>query len=65
MTLSNRPLLLLHPLSTGKRTVRMEYFYSKWERKWHDDGGKDINNPKIPLRYVQEHGTLLYNVETS
>ena len=43
----------------------MEYFYSKWESKWHDDGGKDINNPKIPLRYVQEHGTLLYSVETS
>ena len=42
----------------------MEYFYSKWERKWHGDGGKDINNPKIPLKYVQEHGTLLYSVET-
>lgn len=43
----------------------MEYFYSRWERKWHDDGGKDINNPKIPLKYVLEHGTLLYSVGTS
>ena len=44
---------------------KMEYFYSRWERKWHDDGGKDINNPKIPLKYVQEHGTLLYSVDAS
>ena len=43
----------------------MEYFYSRWESKWHDDGGKDINNPKIPLKYVLEHGTLLYSVEIS
>lgn len=35
-------------------------FYDKWEKKWHDDGGKDINNPKIPLKYVMEHGELLY-----
>ena len=38
----------------------MEYFYSRWETKWYNDGGKDINNPKVPLRYVIEHGTLIY-----
>ncbi len=38
----------------------MEHWYGKWERKWHDDGGKDINNPKIPVIYVMEHGRLLY-----
>jgi hypothetical protein len=38
----------------------LEYFYSQWEQKWHDRGGKDINNPKIPLKYVQDHGQLLY-----
>jgi hypothetical protein len=38
----------------------MEHWYKKWEKKWHDDGGKDINNPKVPLSYVQQHGTLLY-----
>lgn len=38
----------------------MEPFYMKWEKKWHDDGGKDINNPKIPLTYVAETGTLLW-----
>lgn len=38
----------------------MEHWYGKWEHKWHDDGGKDINNPKIPVTYVTEHGRLLY-----
>ena len=41
----------------------LEFYYKKWETKWHDDGGKDINNPKIPLKYVQEHGHLLYQVD--
>jgi hypothetical protein len=39
----------------------MEHWYSQWEKKWHDDGGKDINNPKVPLTYVQEHGKLIYD----
>lgn len=38
----------------------MEPFYTKWETKWNDDGGKDINNPKIPLKYVQEHGEIVW-----
>ena len=38
----------------------LEPFYARWETKWHHDGGKDINNPKIPLRYVEEHGELVY-----
>jgi hypothetical protein len=37
-----------------------EPFFAKWERKWHDDGGKDINNPKIPLDFVERNGTLFY-----
>ena len=40
----------------------LEFYYNKWETKWHDDGGKDINNPKIPLKYVMEHGDRLYAV---
>ena len=39
---------------------RMETWYSKWDAKWHADGGKDINNPKIPVTYVMEHGVLKY-----
>ena len=39
---------------------QLEPYYSKWEKKWHDDGGKDINNPKIPLTYVQSNGQLIF-----
>ncbi len=34
--------------------------FGKWEKKWHDNGGRDINNPKIPGKFVREHGKLLY-----
>ena len=42
-----REIYLLKP-------AQLEPFYFKWEQKWHADGGRDINNPKIPLKYVQE-----------
>lgn len=42
---------------------QLEPYYSAWETKWHSDGGKDINNPKIPLKYVRENGQLLYRME--
>lgn len=38
----------------------MELYYTRWETKWHDEGGKDINNPKIPLTYVADVGQLLW-----
>ena len=38
----------------------MEPFFTKWEAKWNDEGGKDINNPKIPLSYVIDHGKQLW-----
>lgn len=38
----------------------LDFYYSKWEEKWVNDGNKDINNPKIPLSYVQKHGKLIY-----
>lgn len=40
--------------------VDMEPYYKAWEDKWHGFGGKDINNPKVPLTYVVEVGTLLW-----
>ena len=40
--------------------ANLETFYSRWEEKWRKDGNKDINNPKIPLKYVMENGELLY-----
>ena len=34
---------------------QLEPFFAKWESKWNQDG-KDINNPKIPLKFVVENG---------
>jgi len=39
----------------------IEPFYTKWEAMWHSRGGRDLNNPKIPLKYVQKYGLLLYS----
>ena len=41
----------------------LELYYARWEKKWHADGGKDINNPKIPLKYVVQKGKKLYPSE--
>lgn len=38
----------------------IEPFYKLWEARWYSRGGRDLNNPKIPLRFVQENGLLLY-----
>jgi transcriptional regulator with XRE-family HTH domain len=40
---------------------QLEIFFSRWEHKWHTDGGKDINNPKIPIKFVIENGEKIYN----
>jgi type II restriction enzyme len=42
------------------RPEAMEPFYQKWETKWRDDGNKDINNPKVPLKYVMEYGDVIW-----
>lgn len=39
-------------------------FYTAWEKKWHGDGGRDINNPKIPVSYVMKHGKQIYPATT-
>ena len=38
----------------------LEPLFTKWEKDWRDRGGRDINNPKIPLDFVVEHGNLLH-----
>ncbi len=43
--------------------ANMEYYYAFWEKKWKDDGNKDINNPKIPLSYVTANGKLIYKMD--
>lgn len=39
---------------------QLEFYFSKWEQKWNSDGGRDINNPKIPISYVMQNGRLLH-----
>ncbi|MEZ4708573.1 MAG: hypothetical protein R3A44_15295 [Caldilineaceae bacterium] len=39
----------------------LEPYFTKWERAWHERGGRDINNPKISLTFVMQTGTLLYS----
>jgi hypothetical protein len=38
----------------------IEPYFKKWARKWSDDGDKDINNPKIPLKFVREVGKCIF-----
>lgn len=42
--------------------VDLEPYFAAWESKWHASGGRDINNPKIPLRFVKERGKLIFAV---
>ncbi|HLK30948.1 MAG TPA: helix-turn-helix domain-containing protein [Puia sp.] len=39
---------------------QLKPFFDKWEKKWFDDGRKDINNPKIPVSFVRQNGKLIY-----
>jgi len=41
----------------------LEFYYTGWENKWRADGNKDINNPKIPLKYVRTKGKLVYHCD--
>lgn len=45
-------LLEIYQLSSSD----LESYYVAWEKKWYSDGNKDINNPKISLKYVRTHG---------
>jgi hypothetical protein len=41
-------------------TRALEPWFKSQEEKWHKSGGKDINNPKIPLKFIREVGKLVY-----
>ncbi len=49
-------LIVLYKVSAKK----LEPYFSKWETKWKADGNKDINNPKIPLKFVEQIGVKFY-----
>jgi len=38
----------------------LEPYFSAWEKKWKQSGGKDINNPKIPLKFVEQVGDKIH-----
>jgi hypothetical protein len=38
----------------------LETYFERWEAKWHASGGRDINNPKIPVGYVRGYGMLVH-----
>lgn len=40
--------------------TQIEPYFTRWIIKWADDGNKDINNPKIPLKFVREIGKCIY-----
>lgn len=42
--------------------VDLEPFFVKWEAKWHAEGGRDINNPKIPVSHIMKTGRLMHGV---
>ena len=42
------------------KPAMLEPYFSSWEKKWHESGGKDINNPKIPVKFVVERGELVH-----
>jgi transcriptional regulator with XRE-family HTH domain len=37
---------------------QLEPYFQKWEAKWRR--GSDLNNPKIPVKFVQREGTQVY-----
>lgn len=43
------------------KPAALEPLFSKWEKKWHDSGRKDLNNPKIPGKFVRQHGVLVFS----
>jgi hypothetical protein len=40
--------------------AQLEPYFTKWETKWHTDGRKDINNPKIPYTFVRDNGLRVF-----
>lgn len=39
---------------------QLEPFFTTWEKRWHEAGERDLNNPKVPVNFVREHGRALF-----
>ena len=44
--------------------AQLEPWFQKHEQKWHKAGGKDINNPKIPVNFVRKHGQRVFPADS-
>jgi hypothetical protein len=45
--------------------LQLNPYFDRWEKKWHEENGKDINNPKIPVKFIRMTGTLVYRNPTA
>jgi len=51
----------IHLLGIYRMTpAQLEPYFRHWETKWHADGGKDINNPKINAGWVVARGQAIF-----
>ena len=39
---------------------QLEPYFMGWEKTWHESGERDINNPKIPVKFVRENGRAIF-----
>lgn len=39
---------------------QLEPYSAAWEKAWHESSGRDINNPKIPVKFVRECGRAIF-----
>jgi len=39
----------------------LRHYFDSWERQFHEQGGRALNNPKIPISFVREVGFLVRN----
>jgi transcriptional regulator with XRE-family HTH domain len=53
-------LIVLYKVAATK----LEPYFSAWEKKWKESGGKDINNPKIPVKFVESVGEVIHETKS-
>lgn len=45
--------------------ILLEPLFEKWEHDWHNRGGRDLNNPKIPGALVRTQGDLIWSSQNN
>ena len=41
------------------KPTQLEPYFQKWEDKWNGNS-RDINNPKIPIKFIEANGVRVY-----